>query len=107
MGAKRPENFPYYSGSLYSFQCWDLKSYPGFFSSAGIWNPGTRDFLPVLIFFYEYNQIKLTQEWNVYACICINVCAYMCINVYVYMYLNVYAYMCEVKIEMNFQQKKI
>ena len=31
----------------------------------------------------------------------------MCINVYVYMYLNVYAYMCEVKIEMNFQQKKI
>ena len=100
MGAKRPENFSYYSGSLYSFQCWDLKSwYPGFFSSAGIWNPGTRDFLPALIFFYEYNQIKLTQEWNVYA--------YMCINVYVYMYLNLSAYMCEVKIEMNFQQKKI
>ena len=89
--------------------------------SAGIWNPGTQDFFPVpgfeipvpgiffqsSFFFYEYNQIKLTQEWNVYACICINVCAYMCINVYVYMYLNVYAYMCEVKIEMNFQQKKI
>ena len=30
----------------------------------------------------------------------------MCINVYVYMYLNAYAYMCEVKIEMNFQQNK-
>ena len=58
MGAKRPKNVLYYRGSLYGFQCWNLKSrcpgfffqnrdfflqyldlksrHPGFFSSAGI-----------------------------------------------------------------------
>ena len=76
------------------FQYWDLKSrVPGFF------------FQPSFSF-HEYNQIKLAQEWNVYASMCINVCTYMCINMYAYMYLNVYAYMCEVNIEMNFQQNK-
>ena len=96
MGAKRPEYFLYYR---------DLCTV----SSAGIWNPGTQDFfsstgiffqyrdffavpgfeIPVpgiffksSFFFYEHNQIKLTQEWNVYKCVCFHM--YKCVRLYVY-----------------------
>ena len=80
MGAKRPENYPYYSGSLYGFQCWDLKSwYPGFFSSTGF-----EIQVPGILFqssFFFTSTIKLNWHKNE---MCINMYASMCMNMSAY-----------------------
>ena len=67
MGAKRPENFLYYKGSLHGFQYWIWN--PGtqdFFPVPWFWNPDTQNFFPVPVFWNPGTQdfFSSTGIWN-------------------------------------------